>query len=256
MQLPSPSHGPPYWGAQQDAALPAIPPPALPAPFAVYAPPLGPGVPPPDVWGAINALTQATNTSINALTQAVNTLVTRESDRRDDGSVSSEPTPPAAAPKTKGPSKEVMLAYFKVPSLQTSAAEKDNTLISWRMKYEFPLKQERNRQEVKASLRVIKILINLEMEPGIRDALVASLSRCEEILLLETDGSAYATAWAKQVNLHTEDASELASCHRAALLASGRSFNESHRDAGPKGRSRQHPKKRRRHGTGGGDGQN
>jgi hypothetical protein len=56
------------------------------------------------------------------------------------------------------------------------------------MHYEFPLKKE-----VKASLHSVEILICSEMEPVIREALVSILSRCENILLLETHGSTYAT---------------------------------------------------------------
>ena len=143
------------------------------------------------------------------------------------------------------------MTYFKVPPPLSSTADKEHILISWKMRYEFPLKQERNRQEVKASFRALEILLSLEMETGIRDALVSILSRCEEILLLESHGSTYATTWANQVNLRSEEAPAIASAHRAALIATGRSTPSS---SNAPGKSRGRPPKRRRHGTGGADG--
>jgi hypothetical protein len=144
------------------------------------------------------------------------------------------------------------MSYFKVPLPLASMADKEHILISWKMRYEFPLKQERNRQEVKALFRVMEVLLIMEMETGIRDALVSILSRCEEILLLESHGSTYATTWANQVNLRSEEAPAIASAHRAALIATGRSTPSSRNAPGkPCGR----PAKRSRHSNGGTGGQ-
>ena len=194
--------------------------------------------PPPPLAVVMNA--------IGLLAHTMNTFIANQAvARSEDLSVDSVPVVEARA---KLPTKGEMISHFKVPPNAASAAEKENRLMDWRLKYELPLKQERNRVETRSHMKVVELLLTSEMFPITRDALVAILSRCEEILLLETHGSVYASTWARQVSLRTEEEPAMASAHRAALLASGRTATSApiNQDRAPAARHR--PRHRNRKG--------
>ena len=186
--------------------------------------------PPADVWGAINALTQVVQN------------LTANLDRQDNQSLSSEATSAIPEPK-RLPTKVDFIPYFGIPLQNSTKHERDSAMMMWKLKYEIPLKQERNKQEVRAALRTSGILLSGTLDANAQDALISCVSRCEELFYLETEGSAYASTWAKQVVLRTEDAPAMASAHRAALLASKRTSSSQN-----KSQPEKNGKRRRRNG--------
>ena len=125
-----------------------------------------------------------------------------------------------ASAKAKGLTRFSMITHYKVPTVSLSSTEQDHILAEWRAFYWAPLRQERNKVEVTALLKAAKLLLKAPISLPLQDALLVILSRAEELNHLEVEGSAYASIWASQVELRTEDNHGLASAHRTALLGS------------------------------------
>ena len=206
---------------------------------------------PSDLWALISNLAEsvsATSQSVNALRQTVEGIQQANTAPSEATSVTSESV---LEPRSILTPKMDLMRIFKVPSHTSSPQDIEHTLMSWKLRFELPLKQERNRQEIRAIFRTIGVLLSGEISESIREAIVVSLSRCEELTLLETHGSSYATTWAHQIFLRTDDSQVLASAHAAALLASGKSQSS---DVTKRGGSSRRPSKRRRHRAPGGSG--
>ena len=179
---------------------------------------------PNDLWALVSSLAQsvsATSNSVNALRQTVEGIQQANLAPSDVASVTTESH---AEPKSILTPKMDLMRIFKVPSATSPPQEIEHTLMSWKLRFELPLKQERNRQEVRAIFRAIGVLMSGVLSDSVREAIVVCLSRCEELTLLETHGSSYATTWAHQIFLRADDSQVLASAHAAALMAAGKSL--------------------------------
>jgi len=214
------------------AVHPPVAPPVFQVPLMVQVPT---AIPPPqvapaaflpaqqDIWAVLSQLAQSVTTtsqSVNTLQQTIAGIQQAQLAPSETTSVASEPL--LAEPRSILTPNMDLMRVFKVPSIASSPQVIEHTLMDWRLRFELPLKQERNRQEVKAIFRTISVLLSSVISESIREAIVVSLSRCEELTLLESHGSTYATTWAHQVFLRTHDSQVLAAAHSAALLAAGK----------------------------------
>ena len=195
----------------------------LPQPELVPQVPLAPVQVPPHGFMDVNAWH-----AITTLSNTVSNFIASQSARDaavaavDTSSSSSAPDSEEvrASAKAKGLTRFSMITHYKVPTTALSSTEQDHILAEWRAFYWAPLRQERNKVEVTALLKAAKLLLKAPISLPLQDALLVILSRAEELNHLEVEGSAYASIWASQVELRTEDNHGLASAHRTALLGS------------------------------------
>jgi hypothetical protein len=94
-----------------------------------------------------------------------------------------------------------------------------------RMTLEQPLSQERNKHEVAAIFRVVRVLVEGPMDNSARKAVMVLLLRAKEVGLMESSGVKYASTFASHIQ-HEAESSILSAAHSAALLADKRGNNQ------------------------------
>ncbi len=186
----------------------------------MQAPALQPNAANPDVMTLLLSLSR----NMNYLMERDRNLAIHQGDQPLSQADSSSVSEIGAINTTPPISKFDLPRYFKIPEMNAPKYDRNDMLTKWRNTYLFPLTLERNKRESLAAFRSIEhTTLYSSLEQPVRESLALQLARCEELALLESQGSAYASTYSTQMILRAEDNPAVASCHRAALLAQSRS---------------------------------